>query len=260
MNDALYIAATGMQSQQLNVDTIANNLANVSTPGYKAGRVSFQDMVYRGLGHLPSPDAPLGATALQQGSGVAVALLSKLFSYGELKKTDSPLDLAIQGDGFFEVTLADGTSAYTRGGSLQVNADGFLATVDGYALRPNIHMGTDAKGIQISTDGKVIAQLGGSSKAVEVGRVDLVMFNDPSALTPLGQNLYKASDRSGEAIAARPGEEGCGTIAQGFVEASNVKMVDEMVNLVVAQRAYEMSVKVIQASDDMLAMSNNLRR
>jgi flagellar basal-body rod protein FlgG len=260
MNDSLYIAATGMQAQQLNVDTIANNLVNVNTAGFKAGRVSFMDLVYRELGRAGSaPDAP-GARGLGQGTGVGVASLSKLFVQGDLKKTDVPLDLAIQGNGFFEVTQPDGTQAFTRGGSMQVNHDGFLVSADGYLLKPNVRVGNDFKQIQVSADGKVSVLASGSSTPFEAGRLEIANFANASGLVALGQNLYKSSDVSGDPVTLKPGEDGAGTVAQGFVESSNVKMVDEMVNLMVAQRAYEMSVKVIQASDEMLAMSNNLRK
>ena len=260
MNDALYIAATGMHMQQKNVDTIANNLANINTPGFKKGRVSFQDMVYRELSHAaPTGDAQ-GTPSMWQGSGVGIASLSKLFTSGELKKTELPLDLAIQGEGFFEVSAEDGTHAYTRGGSLMVDKDGFLSSGDGHVLKPAIHIGPDAKDIAIHADGRVLVRTADHGEAIEVGRIELAHFADTSGLVGLGGNLYKPSERSGDAIYGRPGENGLGTIAQGFVEGSNVKLVEEMVDLMVAQRAYESSVKVIQASDEMLAMSNNLRK
>jgi flagellar basal-body rod protein FlgG len=263
MNDALYIAATGMQAQQLNVDTIANNLVNVNTAGFKAGRVSFMDLVYRELGRAAgSAGATEGVAArsMGQGTGVGIASLSKLFVQGDLKKTDVPLDLAIQGNGFFEVTLPDGTQAFTRGGSMQVNHDGFLVSADGYMLKPSVRVGSDFKQIRVGADGKVTVLASGLSTPFEAGGLELTNFASPAGLVALGQNLYKASEASGDPVAAKAGEDGAGTVAQGFVESSNVKMVDEMVNLMVAQRAYEMSVKVIQASDEMLAMSNNLRK
>lgn len=260
MNDALYIAATGMHTQQMNVDTIANNLANINTPGFKKGRVSFQDLIYREIGKAGLTDDPQATASLWHGSGVGIASLAKLFAAGELKKTDMPLDLAIQGDGFLEIALPDGSHAYSRGGSLQVNRDGFLATADGNALKPGIHIGLDAKEIAIKADGTVLARQGDQKEAVEVGRIELANFTDPAGLTALGDSLYRSSEKSGDARYGRPGEDGFGAVAQGFVESSNVKMIDEMVNLMVAQRAYEMSVKVIQASDEMLGMSNNLHR
>lgn len=254
MNDSMYIAATGMQMQQKSVDTIANNLANVNTPGFKKGRVSFEDLVYRGLGQVQ--DAPPVAA----GSGVGIRSIAKLFAQGELKRTDQPMDLAIQGDGFIEVTMADGSQAYSRGGSLLVDAQGFLTSAEGYALKPAIQVGRDAKVISVQADGRVMVAAGGLAEPFEAGRIELARFADSSALSAQGGNLYKPTELSGDAIYGRPGEDGAGTLAQGFVEGSNVKLVEEMVDLMVAQRAYESSVKVIQAADDMLAMSNNLRK
>ncbi|HYD61576.1 MAG TPA: flagellar basal-body rod protein FlgG [Noviherbaspirillum sp.] len=260
MNDSLYIAATGMLTQQMNVDTIANNLANVNTPGFKKGRVSFQDLVYREAGQTALLQEGQSTGSLARGTGVGVLSLSKLFTSGELKRTDAPLDVAIQGEGFFEVALADGTHAYSRGGTFQVNRDGMLTTSEGHLLKPGIHVGFDYKEIAIKSDGRVLVRARDQKDATEVGRIELVNFGDLSGLAAMGENLYRPTERSGDAIYGRPGEDGWGAITQGFIESSNVKLVDEMVNLMVAQRAYEMSVKVIQASDEMLAMSNNLRR
>ncbi|HZV64526.1 MAG TPA: flagellar basal-body rod protein FlgG [Telluria sp.] len=260
MNDSLYIAATGMHMQQKGVDTIANNLANVNTPGFKRGRVTFEDLVYRDLSGAPASLDSGSAPRLLQGSGVGLASIFKSFAAGELQKTDGPLDLAIQGDGFLEVVGADGAPAFTRGGGMMVDKDGFLASAGGLPLKPAIHIGLDAKQITIKPDGHVLVRTTDQGDALDVGRIDLVHFTDSSGLAALGANLYKTSDRSGDAIVGHPGEDGVGTLAQGFVEASNVNLVEEMVNLMVAQRAYESSVKVIQASDEMLAMSNNLRK
>lgn len=263
MNDSLYIAATGMHMQQKSVDTIANNMANVNTPGYKRGRVSFEDMVYRDLGGASIvtgvPGAP-GAQRLWQGSGVAVSSILKSFAAGEIKQTGRQMDLAIQGEGFVEVVAADGTAAYTRGGTLVIDKEGFLASAGGHALKPAIHVGVDAKEIAIEADGRVMVRARDDASLVEAGRIELVRFADTSGLSALGSNLYQPTERSGEAITGRAGEDGLGTLAQGFVEASNVNLVEEMVELMMAQRAYESSVKVIQASDELLAMSNNLRK
>jgi flagellar basal-body rod protein FlgG len=260
MNDALYIAATGMHMQQKSVDAIANNLANVNTPGFKKSRVNFEDLVYRDLnGMAAAVDSPAAGARLQ-GSGVAVATIAKLFDQGELKKTDRPLDLSIRGEGFIEVAVADGAPAYTRGGTLQVDKDGFLASASGHQLRPAIQVGTDVREIAIEADGRVLTRAGEQSPWMEVGRIELVRFADATGLAGLGQNLYRASERSGEAMPGQPGEDGYGVLVQGHAEASNVNLVEEMVNLMVAQRAYESSVKVLQASDEMLAMSNNLRK
>lgn len=258
MNEALYIAATGMHSQQKSVDTIANNLANVNTPGFKKGKVSFEDLVYREL------NGPARAASterlLQAGSGVAVQALLKDFTAGELKKTDAAMDLAIRGDGFIEVLLGDGTTAYSRGGALSIDKDGLLATADGMVLKPGIHIGQDAQQINIMADGRVLVKARGQAQAVEAGRIELVRFADNSGLQAAGGNLYRQTERSGEAILGRAGEDGMASLAQGYLEGSNVRLIDEMVDLMAAQRAYESSVKVIQAADELLAMSNNLRK
>lgn len=265
MFDALSIGATGMQAQQLNVETIANNLANVNTVGFKKGRVGFADLMVRdGLSPVAPSAEELRAGALagstRLGAGVAVASLVKVFDVGELKQTDSPLDVAIRGDGFLEVTLPDGTSAFTRAGTLKVNKDGLLANAAGYPLKPAIQVPENAEAIVIGRDGRVQVRLPNQTNPVELGQLELVRFNGSGLLTALGENLYSASAASGDPVAVRPGEDGAGTLAQGYLESSNVKMVDEMVNLMLAQRAYEASVKVVQAADEMLGLVNNLRK
>lgn len=265
MIDALYIGATGMQAQQLNVDTIANNLANMNTVGYKKGRVGFADLMLAESARIKQPTAEelrAGVLAAPQrvGAGVGVASLSRLFDAGELKKTDSPMDVAVQGEGFIEVTLADGSRAFTRGGTLKVNRDGLLATPAGHALKPGIAIPDGAQAVGVAADGKVTVRMANQSTPVEVGLIDLVRFASPGQLTAVGDGLYRATDGSGDAVSGRPGEDGLGTLAQGFLEGSNVKMVEEMVGLMVAQRAYEASVKVVQASDEMLGLINNLRK
>jgi flagellar basal-body rod protein FlgG len=265
MFDALYIGATGMQAQQLNVETIANNLANANTAAFKKGRVGFSDLMIGAINHATqlSPDelrSGVLAAAQSMGGGVAVSGMSKVFDAGDLKKTDAPLDVAIRGEGFFEVTLPDGSSAYTRGGTLKVNKDGLLANQAGFALRPAIAIPDNAQAIVICADGRVLDTLPNQGTPVDAGQLDLVRFASPEQLSALGDNLYRATEASGEAIAARAGEDGAGTLAQGFLEGSNVKMVDEMVNLMLAQRAYEASVKVVQAADEMLGLINNLRK
>ena len=258
MNDSLYIAATGMHMQQKSVDTIANNLANVNTPGFKKGKVSFEDLVYRDLQGAALGAGP--APRLWQGNGVAVAAISKSFIAGELKKTDLAMDMAISGEGFLEVLGSDGETAFSRGGSMTIDKDGFLASPGGFALKPSIHIGTNAKEVVVRADGRVMVRAQDGASAVEVGRIELARFADTTGLVAQGASLYRPSERSGDAIYGRPGEDGVGTLSQGYVEASNVNLVEEMVDLMVAQRAYESSVKVIQASDEMLAMSNNLRK
>ncbi len=262
MFDALYIAATGMQAQQLNVDTVANNLANVNTTGFKKGRVSFSDLVVRDAARVAGAEADRGLLAepARVGAGVGIAGLAKLFDMGDLKKTESPMDLAIQGDGFLEVTLPDGATAYSRGGTFKVNRDGLLATQAGHALKPGLSIPENAEAVMIGGDGRVQVRVAGQATPMEVGQLQVVRFANPQGLLSQGDALYRSSEASGEPISGRPGEDGLGTLAQGFLEGSNVKMVEEMVNLMVAQRAYEASVKVIQASDEMAAMANGLRK
>jgi flagellar basal-body rod protein FlgG len=265
MFDALQIAATGMQAQQQNVDTIANNLANVNTAGFKKARVTFSDLVRQGVQPAGvASDAGAGAGALDArpriGTGVGIAAIAKLFDAGDVRKTDMPLDIAIAGEGFFEVEMPDGVRAYTRAGSLKVNSEGLLSTQSGQVLKPNVMIPDKIQALVITRDGKVQVSLPNQATPVETGRLDMVRFANPGALTALGDNLYRSSETSGEPIAGRPGEDAMGTVRQGFLEGSNVKMVEEVVNLMLAQRAYEASVKVVQASDDMLAMVNNLRK
>lgn len=264
MYDALYIGATGMQAQQLNVETIASNLANVNTAGYKRSRVSFSDLVAldpaRRTAALAGPDAGLLAPVMRMGAGVGVAGITKLFEPGDIKKTDLPMDIIVQGEGFFEVQTPDGTPAYTRGGTWTVNRDGNLATSAGLALKPAIAVPDDVQALVVQPDGRVQARVAGQQSLADLGKIDLVRFANPQGLAAQGDNLYRSSAASGEALLVRPGEEGAGHIAQGYLEASTVKMVDEMVNLMLAQRTYEANTKIVQAADDMMGMVNGLRR
>ncbi|MDB5752116.1 MAG: flgG [Ramlibacter sp.] len=260
MFESLSIGATGMHAQQLQVETIANNLANVNTAGFKKGRVNFAELVAR----APLPDlqgtrdllAPRQASA----AGVALAAATKVFDGGEMKRTESPLDLAIQGEGFLELAMPDGTRAYTRGGTLKVNADGQLALLDGTPFRPGIQIPDNAQRLVVSASGRVQVAVPGQANLLEAGQLELARFTNPSGLLAQGGGIYRATDASGEAIGGRPGEDGMGALAQGFLEGSNVKLVEEMVGLMVAQRAYEASAKVVQAADEMLGMVNGLRR
>ncbi len=263
MIDSLYIGATGMHAQQLNVDTISGNLANVNTAGYKKSRVSFQDLMVRELANRGlAMDGLSGQSGAAQQSlaGVGVMQIAKLFQDGELKKTDSPMDIAISGKGFLEVTLADGNSAYTRHGTLRISAEGLLAAADGSPLRPAIQIPAEARDLLIDASGMVSFAVSGEKQRVEAGQIELVDFINPAGLAPIGDNLYLATAAAGEPTTGMPGTDSLGRISQGYLEASNVKLVEEMVNLVLAQRAYEVSAKVVQASDEMLGISNNLRR
>lgn len=265
MFDALYIGATGMQAQQLALETIANNLSNVNTVGFKKGRVAFADLMVRDGTGVVAPSADdlrAGVLAADQriGAGVSVASLSKVFDAGEPRKTDSPFDLAIVGDGFLEITLPDGQSGYVRGGTLKVNKDGLLATAAGHPLKPAISVPENTEALIIGRDGRVQARVPKQADPVELGQLELVRFQANSQLLAMGDSLYRATEGSGEAVALRPGEAGIGLLAQGQLEGSNVKMVDELVSLMLAQRAYEASVKVVQAADEMLGMTNSLRK
>lgn len=262
MFDALYIGATGMQAQQAHVDAIANNLANVNTAGFKKTRMGFADMVVGAVATGARANAGENGAFVNTAAGVGVQAASagKVFSGGDLKKTEAPMDVAIVGDGFLELAMADGTRAYARGGSLKVNADGLLATQEGVALKPQLSVPDGAQTLVVSSGGRVQARVAGQASLVDVGQLELVRFPNAQGLLAQGGNLYRSTDASGEPIAARPGEEGTGTLAQGFLEGSNVKLVEEMVDLMVAQRAYEASVKVVQAADDILGLINGLRR
>ena len=268
MNDALYIAATGMQTQQLAVDTISNNLANAQTPGFKSGRVNFQELMYRDVAahdqasHAANArpgidDVP--SAGLEQGSGVGVASMFKDFTAGVVATSGGAMNIAIKGDGFLEVQAADGSTAYWRGGLLQVNAEGWLATAQGQVLKPQIRVDAKAGDLVIGADGTVSIRKKVAAD-VEVGQLSLQVFSNPAGLRPLGDALYQASPASGDASPVRASDAGAGQLVQGGVEQSNVNLVDEMVNLMMAQRAYEMNVKVIQAADEMVGMSNNLRK
>jgi flagellar basal-body rod protein FlgG len=257
---ALYSSASGMQSQQTNLDVIANNLANVSTNGFKKSKAEFQDLLYTSS-RSAGADAGGGnqlPTGVDIGHGSRLVSTAKIFTDGELTKVDGQLNVAIAGDGFFEVQLPDGNKAYTRDGSLQVDKDGRIVTNSGMVLQGGfgtIPVGTTD--ITISNNGQVTTK-GASGTATF--NVQLSRFVNPAGLKPLGGNLYAETEASGTAEAGNPGENGFGSLQQGFLEMSNVKVVEEMVNLILAQRAYEVNSKAVQAADEMMQQSNNLLR
>ncbi|MFS0757028.1 flagellar hook-basal body complex protein [Noviherbaspirillum sp. 1P10PC] len=258
MLDSLFIGAVGMAAQQAFIDSTANNLVNLSTPSFKKNRVSFKDMVYHGLERA---DAPIAGDAQQwTGTGSTALLLGKMFSQGKLDKTGVPNDVAINGEGMVELVLPDGASAYTRTLTLQVSRDGLLSTADGYPLHQQISLPPDAGAIQIDRTGRVTVDVPNERNPVEVGQIELTRFVNPAGLIPLGDNLYGSSEKAGDPISGKPGEAGFGVFMQGYSEASNVQLVEEMISLTLAQRAYEASAKVVQASDEMLGIVNNLRR
>lgn len=259
MLDSFHISASSLQAHQTHVDVIANNLANANTTGFKKGRIQFKDLIYVEMisanGRLANPDTVNG-----RGLGAAISSISKVFSQGEIKSTDRDLDIAIQGNGFFELLLPDGEYAYSRAGQMQIDKDGMLVNADGYALSPSIYIPADAQQVFIAPNGDVSVTLPDKPAPVEVGRIDLAAFMNPGGLSPRGDNLYQSSRESGDAFYGEPGEEGFGVLAQGFLEGSNVSLIEELTNLMLAQRGYEINAKVIQASDDILAIVNNLRR
>lgn len=254
--NSLYVSASGMIAQQLNMDVISNNLANVNTTGFKKNRVDFEDLYYQNL--RPAGSTSLFGTALpvgiEVGTGVAPSGTAKIFFQGSLKESGSPLDLAIEGDGFFEL-ITPGGIAYTRDGSFQKDANGNIVNSDGYQLMPGITIPANAVDISISKDGRVTATLPNQTNQ-QLGKITLVKFTNPAGLASLGENLYAATGASGVATNAY----GYGAIEQGYLENSNVEVVEEMVNLIVAQRAFETASKAVQASDDMMGIANTLRR
>ncbi len=257
---ALYSSAAGMQSQQLNLDVIANNLANVNTTGFKKSKIEFQDLLYQ---TARAAGADLGAgnqvpTGIQIGHGSQPVATAKIFTTGELSQTGERLDVAIQGDGFFEVQLPDGTRAYTRDGALKLASDGRVTTSDGLVLQGGFQpIPTGTTSITIAPTGEVTTQ---GSTGSQSFRVQLVRFANPAGLESVGRNLYHETGSSGTAEIGNPGESGFGDLQQGYLEMSNVKVVEEMVNMIVAQRAYEVNSKAVQAADEMMQLSNNLRR
>ncbi len=262
MMRSVWTAGSGMTAQQFNIDTIANNLANVNTAGFKKSRVDFQDLLYQSVRYAGTP-VTQGAqipTGIQIGHGVRPVATQKIFTQGTFQQTDNPLDLVIEGEGFFQVLMPDGTVAYTRDGAFKMDGEGRLVTSDGFTLEPEILVPSNTVTVSVGTDGTVSAVLDGESEPQNLGSIELVRFVNPAGLQSFGRNLLLATAASGEPIMGTPGLEGFGAIAQGYLEISNVGVVEEMVNMIIAQRAYETNSKAIQASDEMLQTANNLRR
>jgi flagellar basal-body rod protein FlgG len=259
MIDSLYIGATGMHAQQTNLDVIANNLANVNTAGYKKNKINFEDLMYRTLSVTNGIHGPVGNNEYM-GAGSAIASTEKIFTQGDIKNTQNQLDLAIQGTGFFEVELPDGNFAYTRNGSFKLDNEGYLVNSSGHRLSAKIQLPADSASLTIQKDGIVLATLNSEVTPAEVGKIELAYFVNPSSLTPMGDNLYQANRETGPAQYGEPGTNGTGTLAQGFQEGSNVDLISEMLNLILAQRAYEINSRIVQASDEMLGLANNIRR
>lgn len=262
MERSLFIAATGMEAQRINIDVISNNLANVNTTGFKKSRADFQELLYQGLttaGATTGTGTELPA-GLEVGLGVEPAAIQKVFQQGDFVSTGNPLDLVIEGSGFFQVSTPEGTIAYTRAGAFKLDSEGHLVTSDGYPVEPSITIPANALEVAISPDGTVSVREAGSSSPVSVGQMELAKFVNPGGLSSIGKNLFTPTAASGEPATGTPGLDGFGTINQGFLELSNVNVVEEMVNMIVSQRAYELNSKVVQSSDEMLQMANNMKR
>jgi flagellar basal-body rod protein FlgG len=260
MQLSLYSGATGMQAQQLNLNTISNNLANVNTTGFKRSKIEFQDLIYqkpRAVG-TDAGGGEVVPTGVEMGNGSRVVSTAKIFTEGQLNQTGEKYDVAIQGDGFFEVQRPDGTTAYTRDGALKVSANGKITTSDGLPLLSNFQPITEgATDVAISSTGEVTVV---SPAGNQTFRVQLTRFNNPSGLRSLGGNLYEETPASGAPTQGNPGENGFGTLNQGYLEGSNVNVVEEMVNMITAQRAYEINSKSIQTSDEMLQRVAQLKQ
>jgi len=261
MNPALWAAKTGLDAQQTRMAVVSNNLANVNTTGFKKSRAVFEDLLYqnvRQVGAATSQDteAPSG---MSLGTGVRVVATEKTYTQGNLNQTGNSLDLAISGRGFFQILLPDGTLAYTRAGDFQLSSQGQLVTSSGYVVQPGINIPQGAQSITVGADGVVSVQLAGQSTPTQVGTLQLVDFVNPTGLQPRGENLLLETAASGTAQPGSPGQSGLGTLEQGSIESSNVNVVEEMVNMIETQRAYEMNTKAIQTTDQMLQyLSNNV--
>ena len=259
---SLWTAATGMEAQQLNIDTIANNLANVNTAGFKRSRADFEDLLYQTVkaAGVSSTSNTMEPTGIQVGLGVKTAAVVKNFAQGNFKETGNPLDMAIAGNGFFQITMPDGTIAYTRDGAFKIDDNGRIVTSEGYPLSPEIAIPSDTVSINIGNDGTVSVLEAGQTTPSQIGQIQLANFINPAGLKSLGHNLYQETASSGNATNDNPGSNGLGTIEQGILEMSNVSVVQEMVEMIAGHRDYETNAKAIQTSDEMLQTANNLKR
>ena len=259
---ALRTAASGMYAQELNIEVISNNIANINTTAFKKNQAEFQDLMYQQVNVNPvnssQANSGVSSTTLQIGNGVQPASTEKIFNQGDVVQTNNQLDIAIQGDGFFQVKKPDGTYAYTRDGSFKVDSQGKVVTSSGYILDPNITLDENTLGVTIGKDGTVTAQKVGGSSSI-IGNVELVRFMNPGGLQALGDNLYSQTDASGTPIIGTPGQNGFGSVNQGYLESSNVDIVQEMIAMITAQRAYEINSKTVQTVEQMMQMANNLK-
>lgn len=259
---ALDIAGTGMQAQQTNVEVISNNIANMSTNGFKRSRAEFQDLIYQNLRRVGSNSSDSGSivpSGAQVGLGVRTAAIYPINEQGNLQQTSNTLDLAIQGNGYFQITMPDGTTGYTRDGTFALGPDGTIVTADGYTVQPGLQIPTQATNVTINTSGQVQVTVAGQTQPQTIGQLQLAVFPNPAGLASQGGNMALQTAASGAPVSGNPGANGFGSVQQGFIETSNVNVVSEITNLITAQRAYEMNSKVITASDDMLSTLTNLR-
>jgi flagellar basal-body rod protein FlgG len=259
---AMYTAASGMEAQQLNIDTIAHNLANINTSGFKLRRAQFQDLLYQnirqaGAANSATTEIPVG---LQVGLGTRPIATEIIFSQGDFSSTSSPLDMVIQGQGFFQIKQTNGQIAYTRNGNFHMNRDGNIVTSDGDLLEPQITIPSDQTGITIALDGTVSVSQAGQTQSATLGKIELALFQNPSGLQNIGKNLFTATQASGDAVTGTAGENGLGTVMNKYLEQSNVSVVEEMVNMIISQRAYEANSKVIRTADEMFTQANNVIR
>jgi flagellar basal-body rod protein FlgG len=259
---ALQTSATGMTAQQMNIDNIANNLANVNTAGFKRSTMNFQDLIYQKLAQAGAPAAEgiQLPTGMEVGLGIRPISTHKAYSQGVLMQTENPLDIAIEGEGFFQVSMPDGTIAYTRDGSFKIDSEGNMVTSNGFRLEPSITIPQGSSAISIGMNGIVSVMTPGQSEPQEVGRIELANFINPAGLENLGKNLLRETAASGAPTVGTPGEGGFGGLASGFLEASNVDVVKEMVEMIRAQRAYQINSRVIRGADEMLQTVADIKR
>jgi flagellar basal-body rod protein FlgG len=259
---AMDIAATGMLAQQLNVEVISNNIANINTTAFKGQRAEFQDLLYqseRRVGSASSDNGTIVPSGVQIGIGVKTAAVNRMMAQGNLTNTNNSLDLAIQGNGFFQIKMPDGSTSYTRAGSFQLSPTGEIVTADGYTVMPGLTLPANTTAVTVNSSGQVLAQVTGQANAQTVGQLELGSFPNPAGLQALGDNLYNQTEASGTATTGNPGSTGFGTLQQGFLETSNVDIVTQITDLITAQRAYEMNSKVITAANEMQQTLTNLR-
>jgi flagellar basal-body rod protein FlgG len=259
---SLHTAASGMEAQQLNIDTIAHNLANINTAGFKQRKAQFQDLLYQNIRQAGAANSSITEipVSLQIGLGTKPVATEIIFTQGNLATTGNPLDMAIQGNGFFQIRQVNGQIAYTRNGNFHLNRDGSLVTAEGDLLNPQVTIPQDQVGVTIGADGTVSVLQAGQTEPQQVGKVEIALFQNPAGLQNIGKNLFLQTQASGQAITGTAGENGLGTLASGYIEQSNVSVVEEMVNMIVSQRAYEANSKVIRAADEMLSQANNVVR